>query len=138
MGSVDFGPNVHVFDKSMSDAAINSQLQTIYNAQNTATSEFGTGRAAIFFKPGDYNINVDVGYYMTVHGLPGPTGWAVSQATYLRSVHVQGRLFLWDYRYDYKGGNFSSGGFMADCTVDGITISGTQQQFCLRNCALNR
>jgi hypothetical protein len=52
--------------------------------------------------------------------------WAVSQGTDLRRVHVRGNLNLWD-------GGWSSGGFMADCKIDGRVNSGSQQQWLSRN-----
>jgi hypothetical protein len=61
--------------------------------------------------------------------------WAVSQATYLRRVHIKGNLFLYDYNFDGKK-NFSSGGFIADSAIDNKIISGTQQQFLTRNTTL--
>jgi hypothetical protein len=67
--------------------------------------------------------------------LPGNV-WAVSQATYMRRVHVKGVLYLYDYRFDGVGGNFSSGGFIADSVVDTRIKSGTQQQFLTRNTAV--
>src|SRR5271155_3308263 len=61
--------------------------------------------------------------------------WAVSQATYLRRVHIKGNLFLYDYNFDGQG-NYSSGGFIADSAIDNKIISGTQQQFSTRNTTL--
>lgn len=52
--------------------------------------------------------------------------WAVSQGTSLRRVHVRGDLHLWD-------GGWASGGFLADCRIDGRVNSGTQQQWLSRN-----
>lgn len=52
--------------------------------------------------------------------------WAVSQATALRRVHVRGSMRLSD-------GGWSSGGFIADCRVDGSVDSGSQQQWLSRN-----
>ncbi len=52
--------------------------------------------------------------------------WAVSQATGLRRVHVKGNLNLSDH-------GWSSGGFIADCKVDGQIDSGSQQQWLSRN-----
>ncbi len=54
--------------------------------------------------------------------------WAVSQATALRRVHVKGDLNLSDQ-------GWSSGGFLADCKIDGRINSGTQQQWISRNAA---
>lgn len=55
--------------------------------------------------------------------------WAVSQASPLRRVVVNGSLFLFDYCGDQ---NYSSGGFIADSTL-GPVVNGTQQQFLVRN-----
>jgi hypothetical protein len=44
----------------------------------------------------------------------------------LRRVHVKGDLNLWD-------GGWSSGGFIADCKIDGQVNSGSQQQWFSRN-----
>jgi len=184
----DFGPNVLIFDSDTPQSKITSKLSSAYaaadqdpNAQVEKPSEMASSRCAIFFKSGcngiTYNITVDVGYYMTVHGLgKSPADvtivgnvqslatrtkgsaldsfwrgaenlviksstniWAVSQATYLRRVKVQGGdLHLCDSRYFYTNKNYSSGGFVADCVIDGEMLAGTQQQFLTRNCTLNR
>lgn len=63
----DFGSNVLVFDPSMSMASIQSQLDTVYTQQDSA--QFGTGRFAYFFKPGQYALDVQVGFYTHVVGL---------------------------------------------------------------------
>lgn len=67
--------------------------------------------------------------------------WAASQASPLRRVHVTGanpNLYLYQYVKNsgdqYAG--YASGGFMADCTVDGTIDSGSQQQFLARNCSM--
>jgi hypothetical protein len=178
---VDFGPNVLIFDSDTPQAQITSKLSAAYLAASQNSSEMGICRLAIFFKPGSngitYNLTVDVGYYMTIHGLgmnpsdvtivgsvqsltSGPYGlaldnfwrgaenlviesltniWAVSQATYLRRIRIQGGdLPLCDPRYYYTNHNWSSGGFVADCVVDGVVDAGTQQQFLTRNCTINR
>lgn len=54
--------------------------------------------------------------------------WAVSQATFLRRVHIRGALTL----HDEHG--WASGGFLANAKVDGMTDSGTQQQWLSRSC----
>lgn len=51
--------------------------------------------------------------------------WAVSQAAPLRRVYVKGNLKLFE--------GPSSGGFMADCKIDGTVFSGSQQQWFTRN-----
>jgi hypothetical protein len=60
------------------------------------------------------------------NGRNEPDVWAVSQGTWLRRVHVMGDLHLWD-------GGWSSGGFLADCKIDGRAVSGSQQQWMSRN-----
>ena len=165
VGAPNFGPNVLVFDPSMTN--IQSRLDAIFREQER--SQFGTNRYAYFFKPGKYDADVQVGFYTQVLGLGTspddvtitgavrckarwmanhnatcnfwrcvenlsvtPTQdqniniWAVSQATALRRVHVKGDLNLWD-------GGWSSGGFIADCKIDGQVNSGSQQQWLSRN-----
>jgi hypothetical protein len=63
----DFGANVLIFDPSMSMATIQTQLTSIYAKQDSA--QFGTARYAYLFKPGSYNLDVKVGFYMQVLGL---------------------------------------------------------------------
>jgi hypothetical protein len=59
------------------------------------------------------------------------TVWAVSQATGMRRVQVDGNLTLHD---DY---GWASGGFLADSKVTGLVDSGTQQQWLSRNNSYN-
>jgi len=68
----DFGPNVKIFDPSMSSSDIQSAVNTIYAQQKS--NEFGTARYALLFKPGTYGSNasplkIPVGYYTDVAGL---------------------------------------------------------------------
>ncbi len=163
--SPEFGPNVLIFDPAMTN--IQDRIDAVFSRQER--SQFGSNRFAYLFKPGKYNLDVQVGFYTQVLGLgksPGdvaitgtvrckarwlanknatcnfwravenlavrPTQdeniniWAVSQATALRRVHVQGDLNLWD-------GGWSSGGFIADSRIDGQVNSGSQQQWFSRN-----
>ncbi len=57
------------------------------------------------------------------------TMWAVSQATFLRRVQVDGALYLHD---EY---GWCSGGFLADSNIELMTDSGSQQQWLSRNCS---
>jgi hypothetical protein len=174
---VDFGANVRVYDTTVDINTIQSKASEDFQRQET--NQFGTKRYAYFFKPGSYNLNMQLGYYTTVHGLgknpddvkikgglqslnkpvegnalnnfwrgvenlqvipdnkTEPAGnnintWAVSQATFLRRVHVKGQLWLFDGR---KDNSYSSGGFIADSKVDDLIQSGSQQQFLFRNSA---
>ena len=162
----DFGPNVIVFDPSQPRAAMQSTLNALFQKQER--NQFGPDRYACLFKPGHYDLDVNVGFYTQVLGLgrspddvsitgavhsdanwlgdgnatcnfwracenlvvtptsAAPLHWAVSQGTWLRRMHIQGDLNLWD-----RG--WSSGGFMADCKVTGQVNSGTQQQWFSRN-----
>ena len=63
----DFGPNVLVLDPSMPSAAIQGQIDKVYAVQQH--SEFGPARNAIFFMPGEYHVDVPVGFYTEVIGL---------------------------------------------------------------------
>jgi hypothetical protein len=74
-GLLNFGLNVIIFDPNMSPANIQSKVDSIFQIQET--NQFGPERYALFFKPGTYEVNVQVGFYTTVHGL-GETPDAVT------------------------------------------------------------
>ena len=66
------GPNVYVFTPTMSQSSIQSQLNTIANAQ--VSNQFGTQRYALLFEPGTYGSSsaplvFTVGFYTEVAGL---------------------------------------------------------------------
>jgi len=63
----DFGPNTMVFNPAMPAASIQEQIDKVYKAQQH--SEFGTDRNALLFLPGDYKVDVPVGFYTEVIGL---------------------------------------------------------------------
>jgi hypothetical protein len=167
-----FGDNVFIFDPGMDMKEVQNLIDSIYNKQASKESEFNENRFAIFFKPGNYNLDVKVGYYMHIIGLgESPedvviTGavrskstnkrnhvlsnfwreaenltviptiepanvWGVSQAAALRRVYVKGNLQLHDSGY-------ASGGFLADCKIDGVIFSGPQQQWFSRNTELQK
>jgi len=161
----DFGPNVFVFDPSMAD--VQKQVDKVFARQEK--SQFGSDRYALLFKPGKYDLDMQVGFYTHVAGLgrspddveiagavrtnakwmkgnatcnfwrfvenlsisptqiETPNMWAVSQGAAMRRVHVRGDLLLADH-------GWSSGGFLADCKIDGDVHSGSQQQWFSRNC----
>ena len=62
-----FGPNVFVFDPSMSASAIQAQADAVFNTQQS--NQFGTQRYAMLFKPGTYSASVHVGFYTQVAGM---------------------------------------------------------------------
>jgi hypothetical protein len=68
----NFGPNVKIIDPGMSTADIQAIVDGIANQQ--ISSQFGSGRFAVLFKPGTYGsaaspLNFQVGYYTEVAGL---------------------------------------------------------------------
>jgi len=66
-GGGDLGPNVKVFDPSMSSGSIQSQLDSIFSQQES--NQFGSQRYALLFKPGSYNVNANIGFYTSIAGL---------------------------------------------------------------------
>src|SRR5450755_4785089 len=63
----EFGPNVTVFNPSMPAAQIQAEVDKVYAAQQH--SEFGTDRNALLFLPGEYHVDIPVGFYTEVEGL---------------------------------------------------------------------
>ncbi len=168
--SEKLGPGVFVFSPDMDMQAIQTLLDTLYARQSGRGSEFTEDRYALLFKPGEYPLDIKVGYYTHVIGLGAQPDevvvqgavrsksrsdrkhvltnfwraaenlsvvpvteaanvWGVSQAAPLRRVHIRGDLQLHDEGY-------ASGGFMADCKVDGTVLAGQQQQWFTRNSEL--
>ncbi len=71
-GQPDFGPNVLIFDPSMSTSQIQASVDAI--AAQQVNNEMGTQRYALLFKPGVYGsastpLTFQVGYYTEVAGL---------------------------------------------------------------------
>jgi hypothetical protein len=66
-GDPDLGPNVDIFDPSMSQDEIQSRLDDVFKQQET--NQFGSQRHAFLFKPGTYNADANVGFYTEVAGL---------------------------------------------------------------------
>src|SRR5581483_12021650 len=70
----DFGPNVLVFDPSMSTSQIRAAVDAVSTQQ--LPNQFGTQRYALLFMPGTYGspadpLNFQAGYYMQFAGLGG-------------------------------------------------------------------
>jgi hypothetical protein len=160
-GTPNFGPNVHIFDPSMSMSTIQSQV----DALNGSTGQFSSQRTAYLFKPGNYSLAVTVNYYIQAYGLGmspedvqivgamqalvGGTG-AFWRGLENMSVDPTGGPIpgtsIWAVsqatpfrRMHIKGkmnlsyNNGSSGGFIADCKIDDAISPGSQQQFYFRN-----
>jgi hypothetical protein len=82
----EFGPNVMVFDPSMSSQAIQKQIDAVYSTQQH--NEFGQQRNALLFLPGDYSVDVPVGFYTEVIGL----GASPDVTRIAGNVHVDANL----------------------------------------------
>ena len=63
----NLGPNVYIFDPSMSSSSIQSTLDSVFNTQKL--NQFGTQRYALLFKPGTYSVEANIGYYTSIAGL---------------------------------------------------------------------
>ncbi|MEU7488624.1 coagulation factor 5/8 type domain-containing protein [Streptomyces sp. NPDC042319] len=63
----DLGPNVDVFDPSMSKDEIQSRLDTVFKEQEK--NQFGQERHALLFKPGKYDVDANIGFYTQIAGL---------------------------------------------------------------------
>ncbi|MFC7272587.1 ricin-type beta-trefoil lectin domain protein [Paractinoplanes rhizophilus] len=79
----DLGPNVSVFDPSMSASTIQNKLTSVFNAQ--VRNQFGNARYALLFKPGSYNVDANVGFFTQVAGL----GLTPDQVNINGHVHVE-------------------------------------------------
>jgi hypothetical protein len=69
-----FGPNVCVFNDTMTQAAIQADLNAIATQQVPVASQFDSDRYSVFFEPGTYGsksapLVFQVGYYTQVAGL---------------------------------------------------------------------
>lgn len=154
----NFGLNVHIFDPSMPMATIQTKMDNLLST----TSQFSTQRSAYFFKPGQYNLKVTVGFYIHAMGL----GMSPDDVSITGAIESRGQgslVYFWRSaenfsvtpstlpnvwavsqaapfrRMHIKGtmslsdGGSTSGGYMSDCKIDGTITSGSQQQWYMRN-----
>src|SRR5580700_3559943 len=84
----DFGPNVTVFDPSTPSGTIQAAVDAVSQVQALPSSQFNTVRQAFLFKPGSYNVDVQVGYYTSVAGL----GLSPDDVTINGEVRVEGQV----------------------------------------------
>ena len=63
----DFGPNVLVFSSTQPAATIQAQIDAVYAVQQH--NEFGSQRNAFLFLPGEYKVDIPIGFYTEVVGL---------------------------------------------------------------------
>ncbi|MEY2413486.1 MAG: hypothetical protein QOD84_2092 [Acidobacteriaceae bacterium] len=76
----DLGPNVLLFDPAMPQVAMQRKIDKIYASERR--NEFGTERYALLFLPGEYHLDVPVGFYTQVLGLGASPD----------AVHISGRV----------------------------------------------
>ena len=63
----DLGPNALIFDPTMASGAMQQKIDKIYAVEKR--NEFGPERYAILFLPGEYHLDVPVGFYTEVVGV---------------------------------------------------------------------
>ena len=63
----DLGANVLIFNPSMPAAAIQRHIDDVYAIQQH--NEFGAERNALMFLPGEYKVDIPIGFYTEVVGL---------------------------------------------------------------------
>ncbi len=164
-----FGNSTYIYSPADDPAKIKEELDAFYQktdgtkegAQGRARGEFTEERLAAFFKAGDYDIKINMGYYTALAGLGASpddvtvtqlnTDADISLCNFWRTAEnltVDGDM-RWAVsqatslrRVHVKGdlnlssnigANTVSGGFIADTKVDGTVISGSQQQWLSRN-----
>jgi hypothetical protein len=92
--SPSFGPNVLLFDPSMSVADIQTKVDAV--AAQQVGNEMGSARYALLFKPGTYGsaaqpLNFQVGYYTEVAGLGrDPGDVVINGSVYVRNQCTNG------------------------------------------------
>ncbi len=69
LSEIDLGENVFVFTPDMKMECIQHITDSIYALQSNKQSEFNDKRFALLFTPGQYNLNIKVGYYTSIAGL---------------------------------------------------------------------
>ncbi|MGB6690651.1 MAG: coagulation factor 5/8 type domain-containing protein [Terracidiphilus sp.] len=82
----NMGPNVAIFSPSMPAAAIQAEIDKVYAVQQH--NEFGPQRNAFLFLPGEYKVDIPVGFYTQVLGL----GAAPDEVHIAGNVHSDASL----------------------------------------------
>jgi hypothetical protein len=90
------GENVFVFEPGMDMKEVQSLIDTIFARQSGRRSEFSQNRFALLFKPGRYNLDIKVEYYMEVAGL-GASPEDVVIAGAVRSNTTHGNSVLTNF-----------------------------------------
>ena len=64
-----FGENVFLFAPNMDMKEIQILIDSMYSQQHPKTSEFSMNRYALLFRPGSYQLDLKLGYYIHAIGL---------------------------------------------------------------------
>src|SRR5436309_5866331 len=113
--------------RSPGDVVINGSVYV----HNQCDGSFCTALNNFWRSLSNLTINVDTPNF----GCHSGEFWAVSQASPMRRVDVNGFATLMDY---CTQPSFASGGFIADSRINGSTVAnGSQQQWLVRNSALD-
>jgi hypothetical protein len=63
---INWGPNVYIFDPTEDMTTLQTLSDTIFN---NSQDGFNDNRSAIFLKSGTYDLNIQAGFFTTIHGL---------------------------------------------------------------------
>lgn len=83
----DLGPNVSVFGPDTPAKDIQAKVDAVFEKQETA--QFGKARHAFLFKPGSYEVDVNVGFFTQVAGL----GLTPDDVQFSGAVHAEADWF---------------------------------------------
>ena len=125
----DFGPNVRIFDPSMSTSEIQAAFDGIWELQRN--NEMGAERYGLYFLPGVYGtddepLQIKIGYYTEVAGL----GSSPDNVQINGKVEVYNRCFEPD---PYQQGQF----IPTDDTENGLCFALNNFWRSLSNLAIN-
>ena len=108
--------------------------EVLINGGVTVNAQWEGGKALDNFWRTLENFAVRPSITVPNYTTAGVTRIAVSQATSLRRLHVEGELDLFDvWSSCMCGAGYASGGFLADSKVDGKVLPASQQQWLARN-----
>lgn len=121
--------------RSPADVTINGSVDVYNQCLAPTTQGVSNCNALNNFWRSLSNLTVDIAGQSGCRA--GTDFWATSQAAPLRRVHIEGgNLSLMDYCS--AGPQYASGGFIADSSFTGGTVTnGSQQQFLVRNSDLD-
>jgi Ricin-type beta-trefoil lectin domain-like len=138
------GANVYVFSPGEAQSTIQSDINTLYNAQ--VTNQFGSQRYTLLFEPGTYGssadpLTVNVGFYEEVAGLgqsPGSTviNGVVNSYNQCDGTNCQATDNFWRSIYNLTI-NVNSGGAIDGCHNNNEDFWATSQDAPIRRVQVN-